>query len=108
MKKFTIPQDVQLRDPITDAPVGKTISFKEFMILTVLSDPEHFGKDAAAVDAYIELKRLFKGAQVGETCAVENEYHERLVRALTSPSRPWLPDVVAQARPFADAVTGAT
>jgi len=100
MKYVKIPEDVVICDPATGEPV-RTISFKEWIRSTVLSD-SYWGKSAQKVISAADLmRRVSIGDELWELN--DAEYHD-VKSVVEAPSNGYNVPVAVQVVGFIDAV----
>lgn len=109
MKKISIPQNVELVDlsgnPVRDNSGAQvTVSFRDFVVNTLLTDPK-FGKGMAEILSAVEIKGKVSAATT--ELELDNSDYERLLSIANEPSNPYNPAVVVQLVPFLLAIKNA-
>lgn len=115
MHKILVPNDIQLVDPITRAPMrdatgleSKPIAFREFAVRSWLNSPAWpTGHVEMSRLATVILPRMIE-AHAGTTVMLEDADHEKLAAVARAPLAGFGPLAAAQLLPFADAVLNAT
>jgi len=125
MREITIPEDIQLVDPVTDKPVRKAdehgrpldepdepLTFRKWVILRPLRDPK-FAKnsegqgDVEALYYAADLRKALKDARPGDRITIEETVWKRLDECVRKPSQPYDAGFMYQLIPFIDAITKA-
>lgn len=108
MKKFQIPQDIQLLVPGTNTKIvnedktERTVSFKEFISATVLADPR-WVRDFAHVKAAFDIAKQLTQEEV----VLDDVDHEKLKACVENPTngfQGWHPAILPQLYPFMQAI----
>lgn len=97
MKYIKVPEDITLRDELTDervkSPDGKEIppmKFKEFVANTVCRhDERQFCTDADGIFSRKEIVAIVKGSNPGDWIGFESADYDRLLKAANTPTVPY-------------------
>lgn len=118
MKVITVPEAVKLVDPMTDKPMKfvdpdtgrneeKTLSFKEFMMNSVMNDDKHFGGNLDSIETCFRIRNKIRETLPGQSFTLDESDYKLFLEAVKNPSKGYSPMIVCQCLAFTDAVKNA-
>jgi len=103
-KYLAVPYPVVLRNLVTDEPVGRDLSFYEFVQGTLLVD-KRFGKSVKELQTALRIGQAIKGAVAGQIISIESADWELLREVAKEPDGGYQPGVAVQLLCFIEAIT---
>ena len=101
MPKITVPQDIEIE---IGAPKPVPFSFVgDFLTRTLLRDKQ-FGVNTEQLFAAMEIRTAFKEAKPGCTVELTEDQWTKLAAVTRTPSDPYNPAVMIDAKSFLDAI----
>lgn len=108
MKRFAIPNDVQLVDALTGKPVFKPVTFREFAIQMWLNDKRMGTPQTLLARLGAVILPKFTKANAGDVIELEDADFDSLLPVVSEPGETaYGPLLALQLLPFADAFKAA-
>ena len=107
MRSFTIPENIQLRDPLTEKP-GEFVPFKRWFLETVLND-DRMGATPVKLARVMSLIGKITVTAPGATLEIEDADYDACKAIVEDPHKALGGPVLSgQLLPFAEAFLSAT
>lgn len=109
MHAISVPDDVILRDPLSDEPIkgAEPVTFKAFVISTLMAD-ERWRRDLEVIESGLKIKKAVRGfGKPGDRLLLEDEDFKRLKECAEKPTNGygnWAAGFVDQFAPFLFAI----
>lgn len=119
MKNIKVPFGVKLLDSITGNPIlftdpetnnvgEKVLSFKEFLLTSILNDEKHFGTNLDTIESCFRIRDKVRNTLEGEVFCLDDFDYKLLLEAVKNPSKGYSPLIVCQCLSFTDAIKNAS
>lgn len=106
MKRFTVPADIQLQDPVDGTRIDKPVPFRTYALKAWLND-ERMGVSPVASARLARFLGRFLEAKAGDVIELEDADHELVAGIARDPKPVFGPIYAIQLLPFSHAIIGA-